>query len=77
MKKPAIPFYAARTNGSPWDDPKCIETIGTYTVKAIALIGAFVLALVYDSNWIMVFFAMACVLLGVELKGRVFGNKGE
>jgi hypothetical protein len=72
-KKAEIPFYSRKVNetGSPWDNPECIDKLGSWTVKCLALGGSLILAIIYDSNWVMVFFAMACVLLGVEIKSKL------
>ena len=47
-----------------------VNAIGSWSIKAIAMFGAFVLALVYDGYWLYVFFGIAAVLLGVELRYR-------
>ena len=54
-----------------------INAIGSWSVKILALGGSLALAWYYDGTWLYVFFCMAMVLLGVELKTRLIGGKKE
>ncbi len=57
-----------------YTDVDIVNAIGPWIIKGIALFGAFALALVYDGYWLYVFFGIAAVLLGVELRSK--WNKG-
>ena len=79
IRKKQIPFYyptqkVVNENDSPWDDPKCIEVLGTYAVKILAILMVGTLAVIYDGQWIPVAMGVGCVLLGVELKSKFVGG---
>ena len=57
---------------------ECIEMVGTWSVKIVALGGCLALAIIYDGSWLFYFFGLATALLGVEVYGgMVKRNMGK
>jgi hypothetical protein len=72
--KKNIPFYEKpRERKSKEDEDnhikECIEMVGTWAVKMLALGGCLALAIIYDGSWLYYFFGLATALLGVEVYG--------